>query len=370
MIKDPKQIVTPFAFEVSPELLGLPLATPRLRLAALLLDLLIASILTALGALFLAISASILFFWLAIRNRGSIWWKNLIRYGIAFAVSVIVFAITINMTGKSDDTSNQSAVSYESTNGELITGSNNNVDWGSIAEQVISIKDNDSVAIDDQIEKISADLESSISGNTKTDHDYPKEMFEETFLLNLRNLGSAINRNDTLAIDSLIEKVVPLIASAELNSKNKRISSLISQANKLQEENDSLAEQVDNPSFLRSIKASAEDFGLSLGWIGVYFVLCTALFRGQTIGKRMLNIRVVRLNNKPIGLLYSFERFGGYAAGLATGLLGFAQVYWDANRQGIHDKIAATVVLDTREKSTKKYDELRNEILSDENLLE
>ena len=33
------------------------------------------------------------------------------------------------------------------------------------------------------------------------------------------------------------------------------------------------------------------------------------------------------------------------AAGFATGLLGFAQVYWDANRQGIHDHIVGTVVI-------------------------
>ena len=36
------------------------------------------------------------------------------------------------------------------------------------------------------------------------------------------------------------------------------------------------------------------------------------------------------------------------AAGLATGLLGFIQIYWDANRQAIHDKISATVVIDIR----------------------
>lgn len=38
-------------------------------------------------------------------------------------------------------------------------------------------------------------------------------------------------------------------------------------------------------------------------------------------------------------------RFGGYAASIATGLVGFLQVLWDANRQGLHDRIAGTVVL-------------------------
>jgi hypothetical protein len=41
----------------------------------------------------------------------------------------------------------------------------------------------------------------------------------------------------------------------------------------------------------------------------------------------------------------SFERAGGYAAGLFTGLMGYAQVYWDRNRQAIQDKISETVVV-------------------------
>jgi len=30
---------------------------------------------------------------------------------------------------------------------------------------------------------------------------------------------------------------------------------------------------------------------------------------------------------------------------VATGTLGFLQIYWDANRQAIHDKVAGTVVI-------------------------
>jgi uncharacterized RDD family membrane protein YckC len=56
---------------------------------------------------------------------------------------------------------------------------------------------------------------------------------------------------------------------------------------------------------------------------------------------------VVRLDGKPIGLWVAFNRFGGYAASIFTGLLGFAEMFWDPNRQALHDRIAATVV--TRE---------------------
>ena len=68
-------------------------------------------------------------------------------------------------------------------------------------------------------------------------------------------------------------------------------------------------------------------------------------WKGQTVGKKMMRIRVVRLDGEPINWWTAFERAGGYAAGFATGLLGFAQVYWDANRQGIHDHIVGTVVV-------------------------
>jgi uncharacterized RDD family membrane protein YckC len=79
--------------------------------------------------------------------------------------------------------------------------------------------------------------------------------------------------------------------------------------------------------------------------MGLYFTATVALWQGRTPGKRLLHIRVVRLNGKPIGWWAAFERFGGYAAGVATGLLGFAQIFWDKNRQAIHDKIAETAVV-------------------------
>ncbi len=91
-----------------------------------------------------------------------------------------------------------------------------------------------------------------------------------------------------------------------------------------------------------------DEMGIGLGWTGLYFTGFVAFWRGQTPGKRLLGVRVVRLNGQPMTLWMSFERFGGYAAGLVTGLLGFAQVYWDDNRQMIHDKVVETVVVRER----------------------
>jgi uncharacterized RDD family membrane protein YckC len=79
-------------------------------------------------------------------------------------------------------------------------------------------------------------------------------------------------------------------------------------------------------------------------------------WNGQTVGKKLMRIRVVRLDGEPITWWIAFERAGGYAAGFATGLLGFAQVYWDANRQGIHDRIVGTVVVIEGAKKIKNWE--------------
>lgn len=101
-------------------------------------------------------------------------------------------------------------------------------------------------------------------------------------------------------------------------------------------------------SLIAYFKGLLADMGLGFGWAAVYFSVFVAWFNGQTIGKMLFRIRVVKIDSKPISFWESFERYGGYSAGLATGLMGFVQIFWDPNRQAIHDKISETVVLDLR----------------------
>lgn len=91
-----------------------------------------------------------------------------------------------------------------------------------------------------------------------------------------------------------------------------------------------------------------EDTGVGFGWAIVYFSLIPAWLNGQSLGKKLLGLRVVELTGKPLTVRTCFSRYGGYAAGMATGMFGFAQILWDANRQSIQDKVAHTVVLDLR----------------------
>ena len=88
--------------------------------------------------------------------------------------------------------------------------------------------------------------------------------------------------------------------------------------------------------------------GLRFGWAIAYFSLLPFWWKGQTLGKRLFGLRVVELTGKPLGLMTCFGRYGGYAAGLATGGMGFLQVLWDPNRQAVEDKLAHTVVVDLR----------------------
>ena len=110
-------------------------------------------------------------------------------------------------------------------------------------------------------------------------------------------------------------------------------------------ENQELRQQLEDPSLLRSLQGLAGDLGLEIGWAGVYLMLFPALWSGRTPGKRLLRLRIVRLDAERLSPWNAFERVGGYAAGFATGTLGFLQILWDPNRQGVHDKIVGTVVV-------------------------
>lgn len=96
---------------------------------------------------------------------------------------------------------------------------------------------------------------------------------------------------------------------------------------------------------MRFIANALDDLGIGFGWGALYFTTFTVIGRGQTPGKRLFGTRVIRLDGRPVGWWLSFERFGSYFASFSTGMLGFAQIFWDRNRQALHDKAVETVVI-------------------------
>ncbi|MGH7444511.1 MAG: RDD family protein, partial [Longimicrobiales bacterium] len=141
--------------------------------------------------------------------------------------------------------------------------------------------------------------------------------------------SSVAGREDSVAIDAAARMAQMEADNAELRS-----------------ENAALRERIERFGFTDRVRSIAtDDFGLGVGWFALYFTALVALFRGQTLGKWLVGVRVIRLDGRPMSWWIAFERFGGYAASLFTGLLGFLQILWDRNRQGIHDKVVETVVI-------------------------
>jgi hypothetical protein len=83
----------------------------------------------------------------------------------------------------------------------------------------------------------------------------------------------------------------------------------------------------------------------SYGVMALYFGLLTAGFRGQTLGKRLLGIRVVRLDGHRISLVESLERFVGYLHIPGTLGISILGLWRDPNRRMAHDRVAHTVVV-------------------------
>jgi len=104
-------------------------------------------------------------------------------------------------------------------------------------------------------------------------------------------------------------------------------------------------EEAESRGFLSWLYEIIDDLGLGFGWGALYLTITHAWWKGTSVGKRLFRIRVVMIDQRPLNWWLSFERAGGYAAGFATGLLGFAQIFWDPNRQAIHDKVSETIVI-------------------------
>ncbi len=79
--------------------------------------------------------------------------------------------------------------------------------------------------------------------------------------------------------------------------------------------------------------------------LALYFGAGTFLGHGQTLGKRLLRIRVVSLTHGHLSLWHAVERAVGYGASVLEGGFGFLQYFIHPNRQTVHDRIAETIVV-------------------------
>jgi uncharacterized RDD family membrane protein YckC len=83
----------------------------------------------------------------------------------------------------------------------------------------------------------------------------------------------------------------------------------------------------------------------------LYWATANYLGNGRTPGKWVARTRAVSLTSERLGLWQSIERVLGYGAAILEGGLGFAQFFWDNNRMCAQDRLAETIVIDTRGQS-------------------
>lgn len=79
---------------------------------------------------------------------------------------------------------------------------------------------------------------------------------------------------------------------------------------------------------------------------------------GQTPGKRIMNIRVIKADGTPMTVSDALLRVFGYYVGRLTLGLGYIWAAFDANHQAWHDKMANTYVVALNADTVKKTIEI------------
>ena len=76
-----------------------------------------------------------------------------------------------------------------------------------------------------------------------------------------------------------------------------------------------------------------------------YVYFSSASGGGQTLGMRMLNVKVVRTDGSPLTVTGAVVRYVGLIISFFVFFIGVIWVAFDAQKQGWHDKIAGTYVV-------------------------
>jgi hypothetical protein len=365
---DPRTIITPDAFQVAPELLGLSLARPWRRAAAILVDLTLVAILANAQAVFFAFAFGVFVFWLAVKRRQKgdppSCARRAARGGLgcmgATTLTVVVLVTWFSATTDPDApllTSVGVPVSLNNLRDIATVASGGDSAEVALAARRVMERLLAEGAEPEDIRREVAELadlspvaravaEDMIAGIEPNEQPATAEPLDLDALLTeyaaARSVGDSVEMDrlgpvlgSELATEELAARDEQI---AELNSSNREFESQVTQGQIALE-----AEQ--NKGILNKVIGLLDELGLGLGWSGLYFTFFLGFWRGRTPGKWLLRIRVVRLDGRPLGYWVSFERFGGYAASLFTGLEGFARILWDRNRQALEDKLAETVVI-------------------------
>lgn len=391
--RDPRSVVTPDAFEPSGAVLGLRLAPPRRRLGAILVDLIVIGVITAVTqrfALILGVVFAALFIRAGFKRtpvRGSVFGRAMRAsvgcLGVLVAIVTASLWVAFGPTGGRDGAVTIRVEPDGSSGVIQVLGAAAIASAFGEAETIAEVEDatRSFVEAAGDLGFPESELRGMLLAGVPEDASWADEAPALFDRLLPPTAAEAIESRDAAAIrdgvslftteealeayaallrsgrmgemdlaqrEALEARLAPEVAADTLRALEGRVSTLEVDLRDSERELARAEQELEEASsggLLGSLMSFLDELGFGFGWASVYLTVMLSWWRGQTIGKRLFRIRVLRLDGEPITWWVAFERAGGYAAGLATGLLGFAQVYWDANRQAIHDRIVGTVVV-------------------------
>ncbi len=405
---DPRTIITPDAFSVSADLVGTPLASPFRRLGAILVDLLIAGVFTLLGWYVLGVAVVFGAFRAAFFRKTDastqVYRAFKVALGCFGTLILVVMAIVLGAIFFASDEEFQGAlggIEIPVSTGDLGAAGAGEGDEAAVERtvglgellgglagvgaltQASDSADAHRALVPLIAGMLDADMEVDevrevLGGLGPNDEPWWDGAFDaavwevraEAVTPDLPDdpevtppgpelsLADAVARHqqwsrgeveltpgERSAIELTILSSVSPDTLEELQAALERSQVDARESRAARERVEATLQESENAGIFSWLRRFTDEMGLLFGWGTVYLTVFTAWWDGRTVGKRLFGIRVVRLDGKPMTGWLAFERVGGYAAGFATGLLGFAQVYWDPNRMTIHDKIAETVVI-------------------------
>lgn len=382
--EETKQYLTPFAFKLDKSLFGLPLASPSKRGIALLIDLGIIALLSEVTGVFLALAIAITLYYLGNKKRAKERGKTKGRKRRAimrFIAAMVVFVVLLDTLPPL-----LKYVGIEETKPRINKDENSLSLAESIALTGTAISAIKTLAESNcqefacwkiQLDSVAVKVATiSYEGDIKIASNQLNEIFSD--LIEDVDLPAGEIKQLKASMRTSYDKELSRLVDEQKSSPSKAIVEGLEETNTQTKDKvfvfDDDAQLTDVAEFTKKeksnkpvysiiewIKGIIEDLGLGFGWATFYFTVLIALGKGQTFGKKLLGIKVLQLDGTPLSLWDSFGRYGGYGAGVATGLLGFIQIYWDPNRQAIHDQISATVVIDVKKSRLQmNQDEQKN----------
>ncbi len=366
--QETREILTPFAFEINKTLFGTRLASPYKRGFAILIDLMAIAILSSAPGELLAIVVAITFYRLGNEKRakelGRVKGTRRRKFARFVGAFIILILLLDWLPALLEPTKTQPPEVVKSKAVEQELNLEKSLILAGVTQKLILAMDQSQC---DSLSCWQSTLTPQVASEALVSLDLSQEIVKQAIN------GLAETTELPLAEQSSLEQHLVEqyeLARREANKQDEpqtassdATDSAIVEASEHADTtvNDVFDQQLpiktekEKPiySIVEYIKALIDDLGLGFGWAAFYFTVLTALWQGQTLGKKVFAIKVLQLDGTPLTLWDSFGRYGGYGAGLATGLLGFLQIFWNANRQGIHDKISATVVVEANTKTNE-----------------